>query len=624
LNELHAQGGLPALSASETQALQEEFSAIGQQIGIRDAIRIDSPLVNGHLAVWITSPTASLRKLTGADYGNAVYDATLDAVFIDRALVSPDDLLSVYSHSSYAAVASFNGAPYLRTLLQFVFAHELAHRKYHRVSAGAFDSGWLWNQLPWNRRAARARESEADRYAFEALMRLYSHVERPMRSLFPLRSAPIYDIPVENLADARQAASLELASAFLMASTAQFFTGTPYGGYHEDTAHPNIFARMNLLLLHLAQSLPATDSVRGLGALKLVVERLSRPLTIPVAEVIVPWPIGMAGGSRAELQVVGADDPELIAIPWTTLSRRARRHESEIVGTNGPISAHLAPPGLHELASSRGFLYTFTEAGRGHSLPKGFPLPQPGAYVASEPSRSGGNAELEVTDAGGTRKKCVAPLADPRWSALSLPDLGRSIATPRAMYIELVWLDQEQRSAKPEADSRAWLRIEPRSCQSKLIAYRVPHNVQSRWRQGLWSFVFTEGIERPVWVGPLGPSGFSMGWGVWQLGDGVSATPVVRVQSPYPDEPGMPPWMRRFFEWKLAEVGPLSENGLFVNVGNEGIFAVTFQKKTPGVKLLWPVGDEVFTVIPVTNGAVIFFLKGGRKCYIAFPFEEAA
>ena len=140
LNEIRAQGGLPALSASETQALQEEFNAIGRQLGIPDAIRIDSPLVKGHLAVWITSPTASLRKLTGADYGNAVYDATLDTVFIDRSLVSPDDLLAVYSHSSYAAVASFNGAPYLRTLLQFVFAHELAHRKYHRVSAGAFDS----------------------------------------------------------------------------------------------------------------------------------------------------------------------------------------------------------------------------------------------------------------------------------------------------------------------------------------------------------------------------------------------------------------------------------------------------------------------------------------------------
>jgi hypothetical protein len=81
--------------------------------------------------------------------------------------------------------------------------------------------------------------------------------------------------------------------------------------------------------------------------------------------------------------------------------------------------------------------------------------------------------------------------------------------------------------------------------------------------------------------------------------------------------------MRRFFQWKLAEVGPLSEDGVFVNVENEGIYAVTLQKSGAAVQLLWPVGDEVFTVVPIANGAVIFLLKGGRKCYVAFPLEEA-
>jgi hypothetical protein len=515
LNEIRAKGRLPALSPLDTQALEAEFNTIARQIGTRDAIRINSPLIAGKLGVWITSPTASLRELTGADYGNAVYDATLDTVFIDRALVVPDDLLAVYSHSSYSAVASFNGAPYLRTLLQFVFAHEMAHREHHRVSAGAFDSGWFWRGLPWNRWSARKREIEADQYAFDALTRLYSHEEKPRTNLFPLLSAPIYDIPVGDLADPKQAASLEFASAFLMASTAQFFTGTPYGGYHEDTAHPNIFARMNLLLLNLARSLPSSDSVNGLDALKSVVERLSRPPTIPVAEVIAPWPIGMAGGSREKLRVVGADDPEVIEIPWKTVRRSAVQHESERLEARGHMGSHLTQPSPRKFASPDGFLFTFTEEGRGHSLPRGFPLPQPGTYVASEPARSGDLAQLEVRDSRGA-KKCVASLADPSRPGRGIPELGRSMAAPLAIYVELIDLDQRQDSSEAE-NLRRWLRIDPRSCQSRLMTYRVPRDVQSRWRQGLWSFVFTQGIERPVWVGPLGAGLFSVGaYGSWE------------------------------------------------------------------------------------------------------------
>jgi hypothetical protein len=205
LNEIRAKGGLPALSVAEAQALEAEFNAIGKQVGTRETIRINAPLANGYLSVWITSSSKYLRELTGTNYGNAVYDATLDAIFIDRSLVDPDDLLSVYSHSSYASVASFNGAPYLRTLLQFIFAHELAHREHDRVSAGAFDAGRLWGWLPWCKTIARNREIEADRYAFEALMRVYSRAEKIDADLFPFRSAPIYDIPIEEIADRRQA-----------------------------------------------------------------------------------------------------------------------------------------------------------------------------------------------------------------------------------------------------------------------------------------------------------------------------------------------------------------------------------------------------------------------------------
>lgn len=619
LNEIRAQGGLPALSEAERLALESEFDAIARQIGTREAIRVNQPLRDGHLAIWITTSSKELFELTRTDDGNAVYDATLDAVFIDRSLVTSEDLLSVYSHSSYSAVASFNGAPYLRTLLQFVFAHELAHREHHRVSAGAFDAGRFLSWLPWSRSAAHERELEADRYAFAALMRLYSHQDQRWTALFPRLSAPIYDIPVEDLADARQAASLELASAFLMATTAQFFTGTPYSGYYEDTAHPNIFARMNVLLRNLAETLPASDPVRGLGALKLVVERLSRPLAIPVVEVISPWPIGMAGGSSEELRMVGADDLKTVEIPWRHLGEQAQRHQSERIEPHDRREFVLAPPGPRELATPKGFLYAFTEAGRERSLPQGFPLPQPGDYVASGYNRFADQAVLTVVEARGT-KTCKAPLLDPRQPDRGTPELGRGLATRLAMYIELLWLGEEEGSKA--AGSRTWLRIDPRSCRSTLITYRVPGDLNKRWRQGLWSFVFTDGVERPVWVGPLGLQSVSSGWGVWDLGDGAGDSPIVRVPSPYPDEAGMPPWMRRFFEWKLAEVGPLSEDGLFVNVGNEGIFAVRLKKEGAAVKLVWPVGDEVFTVIPIANGAIIFFLKGGRKCYVAFPLED--
>jgi len=130
---------------------------------IKDPIVVNSTPRRDHLHFFVTDPGSSWFTRCGE--GNAVYDADVDTVFIDRSLFLPTELTRIGQALHWERAAAPRQFPFSRTFLTLITLHELGHRTLHRVSGGFFDSG---------QKAPRNKELEADGFALEALKRAYA------------------------------------------------------------------------------------------------------------------------------------------------------------------------------------------------------------------------------------------------------------------------------------------------------------------------------------------------------------------------------------------------------------------------------------------------------------------
>jgi hypothetical protein len=157
------QGQIGQLSQDQTAWLSGTIAWMASAAGVGEPIVLNAPFHKGRLQVYTTTPT--VLALTHCGRGNAVYDAQLDVIFLDRDLFDSRDFRTYLSTTAYGNLVSLNDLPFVQTYVRFLILHELGHRTLHRKAAASFDSGGS---------AAEIREREADAFALEHLQTAYS------------------------------------------------------------------------------------------------------------------------------------------------------------------------------------------------------------------------------------------------------------------------------------------------------------------------------------------------------------------------------------------------------------------------------------------------------------------
>lgn len=125
--------------------------------GVREPIVVNvpfSPRLDHRLHVFTTTPAAA--TVTRCGLGNAVYDAELDAIFVDHDIIHSMDWDRMLAQTELG----FRDIPSLRVYTRFVLLHELGHRVLHRRSGGFFDVAG-----PAASGDQQRREREADHFA---------------------------------------------------------------------------------------------------------------------------------------------------------------------------------------------------------------------------------------------------------------------------------------------------------------------------------------------------------------------------------------------------------------------------------------------------------------------------
>lgn len=148
-------GHVADADAALFQTLVQEAVAIA---GISGDPIVNGEPVKGKLHFYLTDPKAA--GFAHCVEGNAVYDADLDSIFVDRSLFNPAELGKVGQALHWERWAPKRFA-FTYTFTMLIVLHELGHRQLHRFQRGMFDTAVNAD--------GRRRENEADRFAATVL-----------------------------------------------------------------------------------------------------------------------------------------------------------------------------------------------------------------------------------------------------------------------------------------------------------------------------------------------------------------------------------------------------------------------------------------------------------------------
>jgi hypothetical protein len=289
INDLLARHLIGNVSDDVRKRLETTVPWLASAAGVREPVVVDQPFGrSGVLHFFVT--TGDYANVTLCGENNAVYDAALDAVFIDREIVEPmrwKETLSTPDEGGGLDIAlGLEDLPSLRVYERFVILHELGHRQKHRKSGAFFDTGDLGVDA-----AVRAREDEADQFALERIETAYARAKD-----FHIRAVEEYTGDAidyrldgsEPVTEQVQVSLVEMAKVLLAAPASATETRTPYT---ESRSHASTFVRCKRLI---EQSLrrPMDAVLRGMtettyGQLVRMNDRAAHVVTVAAIDPIV-------------------------------------------------------------------------------------------------------------------------------------------------------------------------------------------------------------------------------------------------------------------------------------------------------------------------------------------------
>ena len=227
-------GNIGQLSAERRIYLAEVIKQVMLAANISPQVSINSGTELDGLHVYTVS--SNVESLTGCGRGNAIYDASLDAIFIDENLVNPQDFLSLGEETDHSNSITVNDLISQKTYLIFILLHELGHRALHRNLQATFDT---------TKSASRARELEADEYAVTILERTLQQ-PNSLNSMLAAEKGPFRD--AFSLATPRERAWLTIAQMVDQMSLQLMFSSTPISSLYQDFSHPSMIDRAESFL----------------------------------------------------------------------------------------------------------------------------------------------------------------------------------------------------------------------------------------------------------------------------------------------------------------------------------------------------------------------------------------
>jgi hypothetical protein len=259
---------------------------------IRGPVRINEPPLPGS-GLHIFTTTAAAFGATGCATGNAVYDADLDAIFIDQDLFAQADLENL-GEDSPTSLIGLRDLVFLPVYLRFVLMHELGHRSLHGTSGGLFDF----------HQGSREMEQEADDFALESLVEAYKEdIEQGGHQIGP-GAAEVVQMDGVDLEPAERVWVDLVATASAMSWTLMY-SSSDYSSFYSDSAHPTFITRAMTIFKKARTTGSAGSMLKAHAALHYaILTRMREFASGRFVEIQLPYGVQRVAFGEAELAVL--------------------------------------------------------------------------------------------------------------------------------------------------------------------------------------------------------------------------------------------------------------------------------------------------------------------------------
>lgn len=271
---------------------------------------VDKIVINGHVdsrVLNLYTTTSETSYITYCGAGNAIYDASISAIFIDESIVCPLLVNTLYGYESVSP-SRMNGSlgPYFKLTL----LHEIGHHVLHGKTSGFFD---LFDEMD---QSQIRREGEADDFASKHFLKLPSSRKPIEHSYNPGANIAVNQIKVRNL-QPNELAAARLASTVHVVNRGMLFSESPYSPYYKDRGH-KVFVQRMLRALTFGSKMCENVQVKTIVALaRETLIRTEEGKKYIQSEILVPEAIKGVKYLAGKLFVAGEKQLHWINSEWT-------------------------------------------------------------------------------------------------------------------------------------------------------------------------------------------------------------------------------------------------------------------------------------------------------------------
>ncbi|MES2107986.1 MAG: hypothetical protein V4577_04530 [Bacteroidota bacterium] len=233
LNAALKKGQVGRLPLKDSLQLDSLLAKIVKGAGISTPYTLNRAFDGGKELRFFTCQPSAVA-VTNCSKGNAVFDAELNAVFLDQSLVVPQEWRLYDPYSGFEIKPE--ELPFLRTYLEFIILHELGHFKLHHASAGFLDAGKSAHSLKW-----RKYEAQADSFAVRNMSLLIA--SDSSHTFFAPGTDGTIELKVDATTPARSKTMTGLADVGQNMTFGMLFGLSPYSAFYQDEAHPTFIDR---------------------------------------------------------------------------------------------------------------------------------------------------------------------------------------------------------------------------------------------------------------------------------------------------------------------------------------------------------------------------------------------
>jgi len=621
IDKMLKRGEIGQITTDQTSWLYGTLTWMAGAAGVKEPIALNAPFRSGQLQVFTTTPEAV--TVTHCDRGNAVYDAQLDTIFLDRDLFDSKNFQTFLSSTAYGNLVSLNDLPFVQTYVRFLLLHELGHRTLHRKRGGVFDFG--------NSKAA-TQEQEADDFALTHLQAAYA-MPQAVANRVGAAGADLLELPFEELKPAERTL-VDLASMVAGMNLSLLFISNPYAPFYHDSAHATFLSRCRGFLQAAREQQSADVRVSAsLDAVDELIRREESALGNPLVEILTPDPIADVSFDQNGLLITSVELRRLFHVDGQNLAEFFRA----ATPANHFRSIWTGPGWGHDIAVDDWWKVDFWSLPRGQTLSwrrdgtilqsaedgwkeiensRWSPVtthaaehlyipPQPSAVALAEPEDSDRNEWLSSLAADGL----LASRAESR----IVYDSRKEGLPPRSSFNVIGVTDTTAYLGIQDTQGRLWGISEmDLATMSMRRSTRLQFPTEAnRLTEQTWLAVSPEPSPRFLMVSSNGVDRASGEFLIWELSP--TEPPTLLVRSPY-FHSKTANLQRAFGGQSIASIDWLSHGKLLLGIGNDSLYVIDLARRT-ATPVFHP-GDEIIKKRVGRNGMVAVFVQGGYKCYV--------